>query len=227
MAGIPAAVDASSTTVSCSACSTSRAGMARVRRRAPAGSATVHPHCASASTARSVSSPGSPGPAPRKVTCPWAGQDGMVRCGGAQSARSPIRPAAPLASISREFAAERLVPRRATRVRDRWWTTAPARSRRCVPTTPRRRISLTACPSARRSASAPTGALQPASRAASRDRSAVTAARVYGSSSSASEAMRSVLDASALDGQCPLAGGGQDRVDRQEARSPRRSGRSG
>ena len=192
-------------------------GHGRVPRRAPAARRPVHPRSASASTARSVSSPGSPGPAPRKVTCPWAGRtDGSMWWGS--SCSLPHKTGRTLGQHLGRRARVR-APRclRATQVRDRWWTSAPARSRRCVPTTPRRRISVTAdCPSARTSASAPTGALQPASRAASRDRSAVTAARVYGSSSSASEATRVGVRRHALDCQGPLAGGGQDHVDRQE-----------
>ena len=79
-----------------------------------------------------------------------------------------------------------------------------------APTTPRRYSSGVLAVGRDVGVARPTGAEQPASSAASRARSAVTAARVRGSSSSASSATerRGVVGA-ALDRQRALAGGGQ------------------
>ncbi len=77
--GTPAAVDASSTTASSGVLTPARAWPRTTSRTSGSAIRTSAP--ARASTARRVRSPGSPGPAPRNVTCPWpakAGDRGLV-----------------------------------------------------------------------------------------------------------------------------------------------------
>ncbi|CAM5227331.1 hypothetical protein SAVIM40S_02983 [Streptomyces avidinii] len=72
--GTPAAADTSSAIVSCGVSTFARACVRTTS--STSGSAISTSAAASASTARSVSRPGSPGPAPRKVTRPWAATAG-------------------------------------------------------------------------------------------------------------------------------------------------------
>ena len=139
-AGTPTVFDAPSTTVSwgapvpgseasASVCTSDTPWRACVRTTSSTScSATRTSACASASTARRVSSPGSPGPAPRKVTCPCSGPAGKV-VGLNVLAPPSDRPRPGRASRWRVRDREP-VPPRACRARDRWWTAAPASSRR-------------------------------------------------------------------------------------------------
>lgn len=142
-AGLPAVVDVPSTIVGCgvpvpgrgpgngpaSVCTTATPGLACVRTTSSTScSATRTSAFASASTARRVSSPGSPGPAPRKVTCPCSGPAGSV-VGLTALAPPSDRPRPGRASRLRVRGRAPL-PGRTSRARDRWWTAAPCGIRR-------------------------------------------------------------------------------------------------